>query len=158
MNMLMAWSSAHMKPPSVPWYRALKSVRTSVQISPARMNVARLSAGASTVSATTDMGPRPGFDLIEDSERLAGRAVARVEFSGLQEKESRLVQPPHFGEALTELHTAGGFGWTQLDGGLVLLDRLLAPPRVLQRLAEQQTRPIMIGREVHRLAPQRDRV
>jgi len=34
-NMQTGLSSAQRKPPRVPWYRALKSVRTSVQMSPA---------------------------------------------------------------------------------------------------------------------------
>src|SRR3989442_1778073 len=54
--MLSGLSSAQRNPPNVPWYRALKSVRTSVQISPARTTAGRASVAraAGSAAAGTD--------------------------------------------------------------------------------------------------------
>ena len=52
MNIVNGFSSAQKNPPNVPWYRALKSVRTSVQINPARTTAGRASAARVAGSAT----------------------------------------------------------------------------------------------------------
>jgi hypothetical protein len=58
-NIVNGLSSAQTNPPMVPWYRALKSVRTSVQINPARRTAGRVAAAGSSVSASTGTARDP---------------------------------------------------------------------------------------------------
>src|SRR5258705_13447596 len=77
MNMHSGFRSAHKNPPKVPWYRALKSVRTSVQIRPALSSAGRRTRDDSSAIARTGLEARsvpadafiiarcPGIDVLD---------------------------------------------------------------------------------------------
>ncbi len=81
----------------------------------------------------------------------------RIDGQEIVERVGRLAQAAHFRETQPELHVTSRLAGPEPDDRLEFFDGLVEASRVLQGFAEQQPRAIVIGRPVHRFAPERDR-